>query len=74
MKKYKVHVFLSFEFDKDNELHRNFYAQAKEYSQYEIIDCSLNEPYYPDELWLNKARKQIDQSDNRYRGSWRRYT
>lgn len=58
-----VRVFLSFEFGKDNELHQNFYAQAKEHSKHEIIDYSLNEPYYPDELWLNKARKQITQSD-----------
>lgn len=58
-----VHVFLSFEFGKDNELHRNFYAQATEHSRHEIIDYSLNEPYHPDAAWLNKARKQITQSD-----------
>ncbi len=58
-----VRVFLSFEFGKDNELHRNFYAQAETCSEYEIIDYSLNEPYQPDDLWLNKARKQIRQSD-----------
>lgn len=62
-KKNKVRVFLSFEFGKDNELHRNFYAQAAHHSQYEIIDCSLNEPYYPDSRWLEKARKQITLSD-----------
>lgn len=61
--KQKVRVFLSFEFGKDNELHYNFYSQAALYSQYEIIDYSLNEPYHPDPLWLNKARKQIDLSD-----------
>ena len=59
----QVRVFLSFEFDKDNDLHRNFYAQAKTRSEYEIIDTSLNEQYHPDELWLNKARKKIKQSD-----------
>lgn len=58
-----VRVFLSFEFGKDEELHRNFYAQAKEHSKHEILDCSLNEPYHPDPAWLNKARKQITQSD-----------
>ena len=62
MKK-KVRVFLSFEFGRDNELHYNFYSQAVQYSKYEIIDYSLNEPYHPDPLWLNKARKQIDLSD-----------
>ena len=63
MNKPKVRVFLSFEFDKDNDLHRNFYAKAKKHSKHEIIDTSLNDPYHPDELWLNKARKKIKQSD-----------
>ena len=62
MKK-KVRVFLSFEFGRDNELHYNFYSQAERCSQYEIIDCSLNEPYHPDARWLEKARKQIALSD-----------
>lgn len=59
----KVRVFLSFEFDKDNDLHRNFYAQAETCSEYEIIDTSLNEQYHPDAAWLKKARKKITQSD-----------
>ena len=61
--KQKVRVFLSFEFGRDNELHYNFYSQAVQYSQYEIIDCSLNAPYHPDAHWLEKARKQIALSD-----------
>ena len=40
-----VHVFLSFEFGKDNELHHNFYTQAKEHSKHEIIDYSLFEMF-----------------------------
>ena len=63
MKKGQVHVFLSFEFGEDNELHRNFYSQAKQESGCEIIDCSLNEAYHPDSRWLEKARKQIALSD-----------
>ena len=59
----EVGVFLSFEFGKDNELHRNFYAQAKDNSQYKIKDYSLNELYQPNEQWLKKARKQISLSD-----------
>ena len=59
----KVKVFLSFEFDKDDELHHNFYMQAKECSQYTIKDYSLNEPYHPDQKWLEKARAQIKKSD-----------
>ena len=58
-----VRVFLSFEFGKDNELHYNFYAQAKRHSKHEILDYSLNEPYFPNDLWLNKARNQIKQSN-----------
>ena len=61
--KEKVRVFLSFEFGRDDELHHNFYSQAKLYSKYEIIDESLNEQYHPDPLWLNKARAQIKKSD-----------
>ena len=37
----KVKVFLSFEFDRDKELHRNFYTQAAEHSCYQIEDYSL---------------------------------
>ena len=63
MNKRKVRVFLSFEFGKDNELHHNFYSQAKQSSEYEIVDFSLNEAYHPDVRWLEKARKQIAHSD-----------
>ena len=62
----KVRVFLSFEFDRDEELHRNFYAQAepdKGNTRHAIEDCSLNEQYRPDESWLKKARNQIKRSD-----------
>lgn len=59
----RVHVFLSFEFGKDNDLHHNFYSLAEKHSEYQIIDTSLNEQYHPDELWLKKARKQIKKSD-----------
>ena len=59
----KVRVFLSFEFDKDDPLHRNFYEQAKEHSCYAIRDYSMNETYRPNESWLNKARKLICECD-----------
>ena len=61
--KEKVRVFLSFEFGKDDELHHTFYSQATRCSQYEIIDCSLNERYHPDAQWLKKARAQIKKSE-----------
>ena len=61
----KVKVFLSFEFDRDKELYRNFYEQAKRSgSSYEILDYSLREAYRPhDNSWLKKARTQISRSD-----------
>ena len=60
----KINVFLSFEFDRDEELHRNFYAQAAERSDHEIADYSLNELYKPqDASWLKKASAQISRSD-----------
>lgn len=59
----KVRVFLSFEFDKDEKHHRNFYEQAKKQSCYAIRDYSMNEAYRPDERWLNKARKLICECD-----------
>lgn len=61
----KVKVFLSFEFDRDADLYRNFFAQARRGdSSHEIGDYSLNEAYRPhDESWKKKARKQIDLSD-----------
>lgn len=59
-----VKVFLSFEFDRDRELQPNFYAQAKKYSDYEIIDYSLKETLRPeDNSWLKEAKKQIILSD-----------
>ena len=60
----KINVFIGFEFDRDEELHRNFYAQAAEHSDHEIADYSLNELYKPqDASWLKKARAQISRSD-----------
>ena len=58
----KVKVFLSFEFDRDADLYRNFFQQAHRCdSSHDIEDYSLNEAYRPhDERWLKKAREQID--------------
>ncbi len=61
----KVKVFLSFEFDRDHDLYRNFFAQARRGdSSHEIEDCSMDEAYRPhDESWKKKAREKIDSSD-----------
>lgn len=61
----QVKVFVSFEFDKDNPLQRNFYAQSAEHSDHKIKNYSLKEPYKPhdDRAWLKKARRLISQTD-----------
>lgn len=65
MAKIKVKVFLSFEFDRDNELHHNFYEQTAEHSCYSIQDYSMIEAYRPHNVrsWLKEARSLISQSD-----------
>ena len=57
-----LNIFVSFEFDKDNDLRNNFYRQAKEETEHRIRDCSLHESY-PDEYWKNKARNAIRPCD-----------
>ena len=61
----QVKVFVSFEFDRDNPLQRNFYAESAKHSCHEIENYSLKEPYKPhnDRAWLKKARHLISQSD-----------
>ena len=57
-----LNIFLSFEFDKDNDLKNNFYEQARELTQHRVRNCSLHETY-PDEKWKNKARAAIRECD-----------
>ena len=61
----KVKVFLSFEFDRDADLYRNFLQQAdRGDSDHDFEDCSMDEAYRPhDDSWKKKARKQIGLSD-----------
>ena len=58
----KLSIFVSFEFDKDNDLRGNFYAQAKNETQHRVIDRSLKEAY-PSEAWKKKAREAIKACD-----------
>ena len=51
-----LNIFVSAEFDRDNELKNHFLALAKEKIPHRVRDCSLHEPY-PDERWKSKARK-----------------
>ena len=57
-----LNIFVSFEFDKDQDLKNNFYQQAKEETNHRIRNGSLNE-IYPDEAWKSKARNAIGQCD-----------
>ena len=62
----KVRIFLSFEFNKDGKLCKDFYAQAaRGDSCYAIENYSLDETYRPhsNRAWLKKARSLISQSD-----------
>ena len=55
-------IFVSFEFDKDNDLKNNFLTQAKKLTQHRIINCSLNKSY-PNQVWKDKARAAIRECD-----------
>ena len=55
-------IFVSFHFDKDNDLKNNFFTQAKTLTQHRILNFSLNEAY-PTEIWKNKARTAIEECD-----------
>ena len=57
-----LNIFVSFEFDKDNDLKNNFYEQAKEQTPHRVRNCSLHESY-PDDEWKRKAREAIEVCD-----------
>lgn len=57
-----LNIFVSFEFNKENELKENFYRQAEEHCPHRIRNCSLNEAY-PDDRWKRKAREAIEVCD-----------
>ena len=57
-----LNIFVSFEFDRDNDLKNNFYRQAETQTRHRIQNCSLNEAY-PDDHWKNRARAAIRECD-----------
>jgi len=58
----KVGVFFSFEFDKDEKLRGDFFAQAKNESPHAIRNYSLNEKHPPkDDSWKIQAENRIRQ-------------
>lgn len=58
----RLNVFVSFEFDKDENLRGSFYAQAKRHTRHRIGDYSLSEAYKAPE-WKAKAKAAIRRCD-----------
>ena len=54
-------LYLSFDFDHDDELRGSFLAQARRHSPHTIVDCSL--PAAIDGKWTREARRRIGQAD-----------
>ena len=57
-----LRIFVSFEFDKDIKLKKDFYGQAKRETTHRVRNFSLNEAY-PDAEWVEKARSKIEECD-----------
>ena len=57
-----LRIFVSFEFDKDNNLKNQFFTQAKELSPHRVESSSLSQAY-PTEEWVSKARSAIRDCD-----------
>ena len=57
-----INIFVSFEFDRDNDLKNNFLEQARENTQHRVRNWSLDEAS-PDETWRNRAREAIRECD-----------
>ena len=53
-----LNIFVSFEYDKDNDLKDNFFRQAETETKHRVENCSLNERYETDE-WKGRARNAI---------------
>ncbi len=53
-----LNVFVSFVFDKDQELKKNFYIQSEKCSHHTLHNRSINEPY-EETIWKSKARAAI---------------
>ena len=57
-----LNIFVSFEFEKDQDLKNNFYRQAQDETHHRVHNCSLNESY-PDQGWKKKAKDAIASCD-----------
>ena len=55
-------VYISFDYDNDNDLPGNLIAQADRHdSPFDLVDVSLKEPV--DEAWRKEARKRIRRAE-----------
>lgn len=57
-----LRVFVSFEYDRDNDLKDNFFRQAEGNTPHHVVNCSLNERYETDE-WKLRAHNAISECD-----------
>ena len=57
-----LNIFVSFEFDKDNNLKNSFLAQARQHSRHRVRNCSLDQAHDV-RAWKKKARKAIRECD-----------
>ena len=53
-----LNIFVSFEYDKDNDLKNNFFRQAETETKHRVENRSLNERYETNE-WKGRARNAI---------------
>ena len=58
----RISIFVSFEFDKDNNLKNSFYSQASEHTHHRVRNCSLDKAY-EGQVWKKKAREAIRECD-----------
>ena len=57
-----LNIFVSFEFDKDNNLKNSFFRQAQEQTHHRVRNCSLDKAYNT-QIWKGKAREAIRECD-----------
>ena len=58
-----LNIFVSFEYDRDNDLKNNFFSLAEDNNTpHRLENCSLNESYR-DKEWKGKVREAIRECD-----------
>lgn len=57
-----LRIFVSFEFEKDNNLKNSFLVQAKKQTPHRVTNCSLDKAYQG-QAWKSRAREAIRECD-----------